>query len=155
MKGLIQKIFDKVTQGQPKDESKGKLYTRLDSVEQGHNILKAVEEEQKTGKHTADVEINTAVEEDLVKFLNYAVSLIPEKYAVHKMLLILRINPISFNQVTGKGTYLSKKFIAESLTKNTKKLVMESEIDKLEKEAIRITQDFIRKTREEKIPILN
>ena len=153
---IIQKVFDKITKGIPKDidkKDRKKLYTRIDSVEQGHNILKAAEEEHESGRHKADVEINTAIESDLIKFLNYAIHLIDEKYALHKMLLILRVNPIKLDPVTGNGVYLSKKYIANSLTKNMKSLVMESEIDKLEKEAIKICQESIIKTRDEGIPI--
>ena len=159
MSGLIQKVFDAVTKHEPKDVESGpagkKLFTRIDSVEQGRNILAAAEEAHASGKFKADVEISTCVEKDLVKFLNYAVTLIHNKYALHKMLLVLRVNPIHINEATGKGTYLSKKYIAQELTKHTKRLVMESEIEKLEKEAIRICQDAIRKTRDTALPILN
>ena len=154
MSGIIQKVFDAVTKGQPKDQEGKKLYTRIDSVEQGHNILKAVQDEHASGKHKADVEISTAIESDLVKFLNYAVSLIDEKYALHKMLLVLRINPIAINETTGSGIYLSKKYIAQSLTKNLKRVIRDEEIDKFEKEAIRICQEAIRRTKETALPIL-
>lgn len=155
MSGIIQKVFDAVTKGEPKDQEKGKLFTRIDSAEQGHNILAAVEAEHKSGKHKADVEINTAIEGDLVKFLNYAISLVDEKYALHKMLLVLRVNPISENPTTGCGVYLSKKYIAQSLTKELKRFIREIDIDRLEKEAIRICQEAIRKTRDNNIPILS
>jgi hypothetical protein len=153
---ILKKVFDAVTKGIPKDqEASGKTYVRLDSVEQGHNILKAAEAEHASGKHQADVMINTATEHDLLEYLNYAVTLIPEKYALYKMLLVLRINPIRVNQATGRGVYLSKKFVADQLTRNLKKIVIEDEIDKLEKKAIQICQEFITKTRDTAIPILN
>src|SRR3990167_9095686 len=127
MSGLIQKVFEKVTGSLPKDVERKdggqKLFTRIDSAEQGHNILDAVTKAHASGNLKADVEISTAIEADLIKFLNYAVYLIPEKYALHKMLLVLRVNPIYTNEATGKGTYLSKKYIAQQLTKNTKRLV--------------------------------
>ena len=155
MSGIIQKTFDFVTKGIPKDEENGKTFVRINSVEQGRNILKAAEDAHNSGKFKADVEISTALESDLIKFLNYAVTLIPEKYALHKMLLVLRVNPISENPKTGCGVYLSKKYIAQSLTKYLKRVIREEEIDRIEKESIRICQEAIRKTRDTAIPILN
>ena len=159
MKGLIQKVFDKVTGSLPKDVENGpageKLFTRIDSVEKGRNILAAAEELHASGKFKADVEISTAVESDLVKYLNYAISLVDEKYALHKMLLILRVNPIKMNDTTGCGVYLSKKYIAQELTKNLKKVIKEGEVDRLEKEAIKICQEAIRRTKETALPILS
>lgn len=158
-KGIIQKIFEKVTGGLAKDVEKNKdgqkLYTRMDSVEEGYNILAAVEKEQASGLHKADVVINTMIEADLVEYLNYAVKLIPEKYTLNKMLLTLRINPVKMNPITGDGVYLSKKYIAQSLTKHLKKVIKEEDIDKLEKQSINICQQFIRKTKETALPILS
>ena len=151
---LIKQVWDSVTKGQAKDIENGKTFVRVDSVEQGYNILAEAEKQHASGKFVAQTEISTAIESDLVKFLNYAVSLIPEKYALHKMLLVLRVNPIKLNPSTGSGIYLSKKYIAQSLTETLKRVIREDMIDKLEKESIKICQDCIRKTRETKLPIL-
>jgi len=154
MAGMMEKVWKKVAQGLGKEVQGGKSYMKIDSVEQGHNLIAAAEKEHASGKHKADVEISTAVESDLIKYLNYNVSLMDEKYALHKMLLILRINPIKTNPKTGDGVYLSKKYIAQELSKYCKKNIKEDRIEALEKEAIKICQDSIASTKDTKIPIL-
>jgi hypothetical protein len=89
--------------------------------------------------------VTSATEPQRLEYLNYCISLVPDKYMKHKILLFLRVNP--FRYVGDRGQYLSVAEIARCLRVRCGIHIQEHDVRKVEAEAIRIVQDTLAKTK--------
>lgn len=145
-----------------------KVETEIRSLNDAANYLAAVKDQadrmergEVKGDMDAEVKISTATEMERREYLNYCLTLVPDKYIKHKILLFLRINPYSEKMFTDrngrvehKGVYLSKKEIARAITARTTAKVTEQEVDKIEKEAVEIVCQSIRSSRANDVPLI-
>ena len=133
------------------DETK---YTKIESIEQAANYLKAISEKAENGQFEIDVKINTATEVERREFLNYCINLMPDKYIKHKILLFLMVNPFKENHDTGRGMYLSRKEIARVLTRKCGFKVLELEVIAIEQEGLEMCKNAIADSKQSGIPLV-
>jgi len=132
----IPKILNRAKSHFPKN-SKGET-TPFDTTEKASRYLDALKDEARNNIEKSDVTISTSTEDERLKYLNYCVSLIPDKYIKHKILLFFMINKY-------EGSFIPKSFIAKQLTKHLGKSISIKDIDKIEKEAKKIMSDTLTK----------
>lgn len=130
------------------------------SIEQAQSYLKKISDDADKGiidrelfpQGKMDEGVTTATEPERLAFLNHAISFMPDKYIKHKMLLFLRVNP--FRYIGGRGQYLSKAEIVRYLNKQCGIRIEEKDVDKVEKEAMRICQDALASDRKHSSPLV-
>lgn len=145
------KKFFKQDEPEKKDETN---FTKIKSMEEAANYLQAVKDSAARGESKIEVEITTATSPERRAYLNYAVSLLPKSLIKYKLLLFLRVNPISEDAETGRETYLSKREIANMLSQRIGRRILESDIDHEEQLAIRYCMDAVASCKLKNIPLV-
>lgn len=129
---------------------------KADSIEKAANWIDELKEKVERREIRGEVDVapkpTSASEDDRREYLNYVLSKVPERYAKHRMLLFLRINP--YQMTPRGGLYMSKKGICRFLSKELGRMIFEFEVDAIEREALEICKDTISSMREKELPIL-
>lgn len=134
--------------------SEEKKEFKADSIEEAANYLAEQKAKYERGELTIiDPAITTATSPERREFLNYCISLMEDRLMKYKILLFLRVNPYH-EDCQGNEWYLSKAQIARYLTERLDRRVLETEVDGIERDAMKYAKDAITQTKANKIPIL-
>ena len=134
--------------------SEEKKEFKADSIEQAANYLAEQKAKYERGEVTIiKPVVTTATSQERRQFLNYCISLMDDRLMQYKILLFLIVNPYH-EDCQGNERYLSKRQIAQYLTDRLGRRVLETEIDGIERDAMKYAKDAITRTKVDKIPIL-
>ena len=129
-------------------------FSKITTVEQAGRYIDELKEKMHDGTIKPEMEITTATSPERREFLNYAISLVPDKYMKHKILLFLRVNPYWEDASTGREAYLSKREIARCLSDRVGFKVLELEVEGIERDAIKIVKEVLEKKQISAIPLV-
>lgn len=129
-------------------------FSKITSLEQAANYIADLKQKMHDGTIKPEMQVTTATSMERREFLNYAISLVPDKYMKHKILLFLRVNPYWEDPATGREAYLSKREIARCLSDRVGYRVLEVEVEGIERDAINIIKETLEKKKVSAIPLV-
>ena len=145
----------------PVIEEKPKHQVTINTVEEAANYLKKIKDDADHNRidremfpmGEAEEGITTCTDQERREYLNYAINLMPDSLIKYKIILFLRCNPY-WEDGQGNQKFLSKKGIANMLTKECGFKILDVQVDAEEKQAIVLCMENLKKMRLEDVPLV-
>lgn len=129
-------------------------FVKIKTLEQAANYIDELKGKVESGEIKPDFQVTTATSPERREFLNYAISLVPDKYIKHKILLFLRVNPYWEDPHTGREAYLSTREIARCLSDRVGFKIYDFEVTAIERDALEIVKDTLASKERSSIPLV-